>query len=173
MNSTLLEIFYNTKDWLKFAEAKNAMLIAFNGASIYGVAQLFDIDFFDESKFWTVYLTAVILFLVVSTITCLTSFVPRLRFLYLSIVPEKMEDNIFFFENLKDMSEEKILKCLTEKGASDTFTEIDKDLANQIQSLAKVASTKYSLFLVAVWITVIAYASPVVAFILWLYNHNK
>ena len=40
MNKELLLIFSNINEWLRFAEAKNAMIIAFNGASIYGIVKL-------------------------------------------------------------------------------------------------------------------------------------
>ena len=41
----LYQVFNNVNDWLKFAEAKNAMLIAFNGASIFGIIKLLSLDF--------------------------------------------------------------------------------------------------------------------------------
>ncbi|MEM7187230.1 MAG: hypothetical protein AAF466_11280, partial [Bacteroidota bacterium] len=59
------------------------------------------------------------------------------------------------------------------KGRIDNFSELDKDLANQIQSISLVASRKYSLFSIAVWITATAYLTFPVAVIFWLYNFRK
>lgn len=173
MNKELLEIHSNTKDWLKFAEAKNAMLIAFNTASIYGVAKLPFLNKTTGVNFLDGYFSFVIILLVLSTVTCLISFVPRLKFTYLSVSNTDKEDNIFFFEHLGESTPEKILESLKAKGVKDEFSEIDKDIAVQIHSIANVARKKYSLFTVAVWVTVSAYVSPLVALIFWLYNYKK
>jgi hypothetical protein len=173
MNKELLEIHSNVKDWLKFAEAKNAMLVAFNAASIYGVAKLPFLNKTEIFSFWDVYFSFVIILLVFSTVTCLISFVPRLKFIHLSITNTKDKENIFFFEHLGGSSPDKILKSLTEKGVKGEFSEIDKDIAIQIHSLANVTRNKYSLFTVAVWITVVACVTPLIAGIFAGYNYKK
>jgi|AntRauMFilla1563_2_1112583.scaffolds.fasta_scaffold20749_4 hypothetical protein len=40
MDEKLKEIFSNINDWLKFADAKSATLIAGNGALIFGMGRL-------------------------------------------------------------------------------------------------------------------------------------
>ena len=173
MNKELLEILNNTKDWLKFAESKSAMLIAFNAASIYGVAKLPFVSTTENSGFWGVYFTGVIIFLIASTVVCLISFVPRLKFLYISISNIKGDNNVFFFEHLGQSTPKKIIESLIAKGVKDDFLAIDKDLAIQIHSLANVARRKYGLFTIAVWITVSAYVSPIIAGVFALYNYKK
>ncbi|MCP4218773.1 MAG: hypothetical protein GY765_29345, partial [bacterium] len=42
MEERLKSIFANVNDWLKFAEAKNAALVAFNSAIIFAVLSVFD-----------------------------------------------------------------------------------------------------------------------------------
>ena len=37
----LNQIFVNVNEWLKFAEAKNGVLFAFNGAAVIGVLSLY------------------------------------------------------------------------------------------------------------------------------------
>tara|TARA_R110000737_G_scaffold219056_2_gene235239 strand:+ start:892 stop:1413 length:522 start_codon:yes stop_codon:yes gene_type:complete len=173
MNKELLEIHSNTKDWLKFAESKNAMLIAFNAASIYGVAKLPFLNKASEVSFMDSYFAFVIILLIISTVTCLLSFVPRLKFLNLSIANRKEDENIFFFEHLGKSSPKKILKSLVEKGVKEEFLEIDKDITVQIHSLANVARKKYSFFTIAVWLTVAAYVSPILAGIFAIYTYKK
>jgi predicted component of viral defense system (DUF524 family) len=163
MNKELLEIHSNVKDWLRFAEAKNAMLIAFNGASIYGVAKLPFWAQDNKTTFLEGYLYFMIIVLVLSTIACLVSFVPRVKFFLSSINSSNNESNIFFFEHLAKSTPEKILKELETKGASDEFTKLDMDLVVQIQQLSTVTRRKYSLFTVAVWASVAAYISPLLA----------
>jgi hypothetical protein len=173
MNKELLEIHSNVKDWLRFAEAKNAMLIAFNGASIYGIANLPFLNKKEDLSFIDGYFSFVILLLVFSTVVCLISFVPRLKFTHLSIANKNDKENIFFFEYLGGSSPDKILTELTEKGVEDKFSEMDKDLAVQIHSLSNVARKKYSLFTIAVWITVVACATLPLALIFAGFNYKN
>lgn len=163
MNNELLEIHSNVKDWLRFAEAKNAMLIAFNGASIYGVAKLPFWVQDNKTTFLEGYLYFMIIVLVLSTIACLVSFVPRVKFFLLKINNSDRGNNILFFEHLAKSTPEKILKELQKKAKIDKFTELDTDLAVQIQQLSTVTRRKYSLFTVAVWASVAAYISPLLA----------
>ena len=41
MKDELNRIFSNVNDWLKFAETKNAGLVVFNSAAIFGIMQAF------------------------------------------------------------------------------------------------------------------------------------
>lgn len=173
MNKELLEIHSNVKDWLKFAEAKNAMLIAFNAASIYGVAKLPFLEKNVDTSFLSVYFSIVIILLISSAVVCLISFVPRLKFILISISNSEDKNNIFFFEHLGKSTPDKILKSLTDKGVKEEFSKIDNDIAVQIHSLANVATRKYSLFTIAVWITVAAYITIPVAGIFALYNYKN
>lgn len=173
MNKELLEIHSNVKDWLKFAEAKNAMLIGFNTASIYGVAKLPFLDSTKDTGFLGVYFSFVIILLIASTVVCLISFVPRLKFILISISNSEDKNNIFFFEHLGKSTPKKILESLKAKGVTEEFSEIDKDIAVQIHTLADVATRKYSLFTIAVWITVSTYVSPLVALIFGVYTYKK
>ncbi|REE27259.1 hypothetical protein DFQ09_10187 [Winogradskyella pacifica] len=173
MNKELLEIHSNVKDWLKFAEAKNAMLVVFNSASIYGVAKLPFLNKAEEPNFIDNYFSFIIILLIISTVTCLISFVPRLKFILLSISNSKEKNNIFFFEHLGKSTPKKILESLKGKGVKEEFSEVDEDIAVQIHSLANVATRKYSLFTIAVWITVSAYINPIVAAIFAAYTYKK
>lgn len=42
MEERLKFIFANVNEWLRFAEAKNGVLVAFNGAAIWGTLQSLD-----------------------------------------------------------------------------------------------------------------------------------
>jgi len=142
MNKELLEIHSNVKDWLRFAEAKNAMLIAFNGASIYGVAKL---PFWcpdGKTDFIEGYLYMMIIILGLSTVTFLVSFVPRIKFMLLSVTSSDEKNNIFFFEHLAKITPLKIIEGLKKKGVLDSFNELDEDIAAQIHQLSAVASRK-------------------------------
>lgn len=154
MNNDLLETFKNAKEWLNHAESKNAMLIAFNGATIFGLVQFFDFEFITNSVFLTYYLVISIGLLVISLLLSFLSFIPKLK-----IVPsashsnDLSEVNSLYFEHLKDLDRESIYKAITGFDPEQDKNRIDLDLAEQIQQIAKIASRKYMHFTISVWIT--------------------
>jgi len=166
----LYRVFSNVNDWLKFAEAKNAMIIAFNSASIYGITQLFNLDFIKRSDQIINYLIIVIILLVFSTIFSLISFAPRVKIIKGGWYAPVDAPNVLFFEYLKTKTNEEIINEIT--GISDfkTYTTIEKDIAEQIKQNSIIASRKYSYFTIAVWLTVAAYITIPLAGIFCLYT---
>ena len=171
----LYRIFNNVNDWLKFAEAKNAMLIAFNSASIYGIAQALNLDCIKGQKFIEGYLMFVIVLLIFSTITALLSFVPKVKIITGSYYAPGNVPNVLFFEYLKTKSNVEIIQEVT--GISPTiqapYARIELDIAEQIKQNSIIASAKYSYFTIAVWITTVAYVTLPIAVIYFLYRYIR
>lgn len=154
MNQDLLETFKNAKEWLNHAESKNAMLIAFNGAAIFGLVQFFDFEFITNSVFLNYYLVISIGLLVISLLLSFLSFVPKLKIVPSASHSKKLgEINSLYFEHLKELDRESIYKAITGFDPEQDKNRIDLDLAEQIQQVAKIASRKYMHFTIAVWIT--------------------
>jgi len=154
MNQDLLEIFKNSKEWLNHAESKNAMLIAFNGAAIFGLVQFFDFEIISESSFLSYYLIISIGLLVISLLLSFLSFVPELEIVPLASHSKDLgEINSLYFEHLKALDNKIIYKAVTGLEPDQEVNKIDLDLAEQIQQVAKIASRKYMHFTIAVWIT--------------------
>lgn len=154
MNEDLLKIFENVNDWLKHAEAKNAMLIAFNGALTFGLIQVYELDLINSNEFLTHSLIGSILLITVSLLIALISFSPQLRFNNDLDVALKKDKNLIYFSYLSKMPAKYIAKEITGKKYS-KIGELDRDLAEQIRQNSKIASIKYSYFRKAVWITCI------------------
>jgi len=167
----LFKIFANVNDWLKFAEAKNAMILAFNAASIYGITKTMDLDCIKESKPLMGYLFVVIIILVFSCICSLVSFAPRVKILNGGLFGPSDFSNVLFFEYLKTKSNIEIIKEVTGIVDESTFSKIDKDIAEQIKQNSIIASRKYSYFTISVWLTISAYVTPLVAGIYFLYTY--
>ena len=120
----LQKIFTNVTDWLKFAETKNSMLIAFNGASIFGFVKLLDVIVKTETvangvpKNITLgdttiggwYIGLGITQLVFSAIIGLCSFVPRVKMIKGGWFSGKPYANVLFFEYLRTRSAKQILE---------------------------------------------------------------
>ena len=168
----LYKVFYNVNDWLKFAEAKNAMLIAFNGASIFGVIKLLNYSTVSESEFLKGYIVFVISCLIFSTINCLISFAPRVKIIKTGFYDSGKIPNVLFFEYLKGKSNLEIVKEITGDLDQNKYTTIEKDIAEQIKQNSIIASRKYSHFTVSVWITISAYITLPLAAIFCLYTYK-
>lgn len=169
----LLKVFANVNDWLKFAEAKNAMLIAFNGASIFGVIRLFDVEAISKSSFLSNYVLFVIICLIFSAVNCLISFAPRVKIVK-GIYDTSKIPNVLFFEYLKGKNNVEIYLEITGETDSSRITVFEKDIAEQIKQNSIIASRKYSHFTISVWITISAFISLPLALIFCLFTYiNK
>jgi len=166
----LVKIFTNVNDWVKFAESKNLMLITFNAASIFGVAKLYDLTYPTDMEWVKSYLFVPIILLVFSSVVCLISYVPRVKMLKGGEFASKTDSNIWFYETLKNKSGIDIIQQVYDSTETD-FSVYEKDLAEQIIQNSKIASKKYSYFTIAVWLTISAYITIVLAGIYLIYNY--
>jgi hypothetical protein len=158
----LYKLFTNVNDWLKFAEAKNLMLITFNGVSIYGTLKIFESPWLNNYS-WVKWLAFIsIVFFVFSAMFCLMSFVPRLRILKGGEFNNEDIKNIWYYETLKNMSSKEVLQNLYDTGVK-VFSQVEDDLAEQIVQNSKIASRKYAYFSVALWITISGYITVILA----------
>ena len=67
-----------TIGWLNFAENKNAMLIAANGAAIFGIFTLLG-GASASNSMYIIYIYQALLFLFLSAVFCLISFIPQVN----------------------------------------------------------------------------------------------
>src|SRR5690606_2097247 len=125
----LYKIFGNVNDWLKFAETKNAMIIGFNGASIYGLIRAFNIDYIKNSSCIQCYLLLVIILLIISTVFSLISFVPKVKIIEGGLYNSGNTPNVLFFEYLKTKSNIEIIQEITGITDESKFTRLEKDIA--------------------------------------------
>ena len=168
MEKKLNSIFRNTNDWLKFAEAKAAALVALNGIAVFGILELLIND--QLSKVIVFYLYGAIAQLILSTLISLASLVPSLEmpWLFKKISPTQ-SDNLLYFEHIANYSDETFLDALylscNEKAGN--YPRYQKMLANQIVTNSVIARRKYKLFKASIWILVSAISTPIGAIILF------
>lgn len=171
LEEQLHKIFANVNDWLKFSEAKNAMLIAFNAASSFGLLKMYDFDFVKNSCFLQGYLIVVIFLFIFSTALSLISFAPRVKMIKEGLFADGTDSNVLFFEYLKNREHIQILEEVSGLLGEDKFSKLEKDLAEQIKQNSIIASRKLSYFTIAVWITIAAYLTIPLAALLCLYTY--
>ena len=154
-------------DWLKFAEAKNGILIAFNGAAIFGLLQGWSSlnDYIVPfAKYWFIPCS------VISLIIAFSSFIPDLDIVAIlnkvasrNKVPVN-KINIFYFGQIKDVSAEEYVKelYLSENlPLPQLISRSEIDLANQIIINSKIAWQKYKSFEYASTLTLIGVVIPI------------
>ena len=171
MESKLLVVFQNVNEWLRFAEAKNAMIIALNGVVIFGLAQIIELKFIDDYPFVKWYLFLAFLFLTFSTVVALLSFIPQLKQIAPTFNFKQEKDNYLYFNCLKD----KTVKEVTEiyKSGDDNIEPFHEHLANQIITNAGITKRKYDYFTFACWLTLSGFLTPILAGVYALYTYKN
>ena len=145
MQEQLKEIFDNVNNWVTFAEAKNAAIIAFNVACI---SCIWDIEGITEIKILP-YIWG--LGIIVSTIMALISFVPQTGKGISDNEKQSDSDNLLFFKDIAKYSKKAYLKQIFKQYAnlelSDSdIRKLEEDLADEITYNASIAIRKYKWF---------------------------
>lgn len=160
----LSETFLNVSEWLKFAEQKNAALIAFNSAMSVGILAV--MPSVDASICWLRCLGfASIFFLWLGAVVSLWSFIPAVR------IPKPrdwsgglLDDNLLFFGHIAKHTPKSYLDAVLKLTESTDVTpsRLDKQYAEQIVTNAQIAMRKYNLFADALWLTLSAFLTPLI-----------
>ncbi|MEP1445571.1 MAG: Pycsar system effector family protein [Paraglaciecola sp.] len=162
MDEKLNDIFSNINDWLKYAEAKSATLIAGNGALIWGIVRLSKT--FEMNILFSFYLVMSASLCVASLVICLISVIPSLSMPW-EAKPNgtKGSDNLLYFSDIAKYTPQAYLKALEVKLElkNSQYTGYQKDLSNQIIINSVIAKEKYRNFQIAVWLTLSAILSPI------------
>jgi hypothetical protein len=160
-------IFQNVNEWLKFAEAKNAILLAFSGTIVAANTTLLaTIQSLPSSL--RVGLLASVFLLCTCSFVCATSFLPKINLdkilwlksrLYKPIRPQ-VSDNLYYFGHLKNYDSESLLNSINQDYLAGSivlpYNKESKDLATQIIVNSDLAFRKYRLFSFSVYILLAA-----------------
>ena len=170
MNDQLKTIFANTNDWLKFAEAKNAGMLALDIACIVGILRG-DAAFKDPIKPFEGVMLAL---LCISSCLCIYTILPVLnkwfRF-YKKLSNEEFKEkqnyiNVFYFGDISTLSKEQYKEVFQNKSTASTLSAVDDDLIFQITINAEICFQKYKIFNISAILTL---GTIVVGFLSILY----
>ena len=174
MNEDLKFAFSNVNDWLKFAEAKNAGLLALNLASIIGLLQ-------SASSFTNIKALYGILITIfcISSLICVYTIIPLLNKLFRlykklddsEFTAQKQRLNYLYFGDITKLSPEQYIELYKNKNASASISQIDYDLALQITNNAEISWQKYVIFRVACYGTFIGYTLGIITIIIACFTH--
>lgn len=140
----LRAIFTNVNDWLKFAETKNAALVAADVAILIGLASLFE-----KAEGWLlVYLIFLAVFVGLSLVIGLISFLPTTKIPWLrrpAVIQKKR--NVLYYGHIADNDVESYLELLKGVLAEDSEPSlIGRAYTEQIITNSKIAVKKYGYF---------------------------
>jgi hypothetical protein len=166
MGSTekLISIFQIVNDWLKFAETKNAVLLAFSGAAITAIVTYLSAASSTPRSLQIGLLSSVFLFCI-SSLVCAASFLPKTdleKLVWLREKPSrksayslKETDNFYHCNDLRKYSSIELLTSINKLYFEDQiklpYKKEDLDLANQIIINSEIASIKFRFFVIALW----------------------
>ena len=171
MDDKLKEIFSNINDWLKFAEAKSAALIAGNAVLIFGMSKLILSN--ETNEAFVAYLIFCSFLCLVSLSICLLSVVPALNMPW-DAKPKGITgtDNLLYFGDIAKYSPLAYLNELAEKIGSqnEEFSGYQKDLALEIITNSVIAQRKFYYFKIAIWILLSAVVSPLISSLFYFFR---
>mgnify|MGYP000870014583 CR=1 FL=1 len=182
MEEAVKDIFSNVNEWLKFAEAKNAAIIAFHLGSTFGAATI--ITQSEPNTVPEVMLNYIYWFITLNSIGlffALFSFWPQMRIE--DVLREKIEDifcfkrsaieeNLLFYGYINNCGRDLYLSKLC-GSCNKEITECSKlelNYVTQIVTNSRIAVRKYFYFKVALLSTTIALLSPILLPVIFLYN---
>lgn len=165
----LISILKIVNDWLKYSEAKNAILLAFSGAGATTVVTYLSTKTDTFTPLYIGLLISIFLFCC-SLLICSLSFLPKTNLesiLWRKEKPSKKAkrilndtDNFYFFNDLKKYHSEGLLCSINrlyfENKITLPFRKEDLDIANQIVVNSEITSTKLSFFITALWFSIIS-----------------
>ncbi|MBE9032214.1 hypothetical protein IQ266_20960 [filamentous cyanobacterium LEGE 11480] len=163
----LLVIFQNVNEWVKFAEAKNAVLLAFAGAAVT-VTTTALVTAQAMPFFWQVALSVTTGWIGICAFLCAVSFIPKTnleKILWLKQKPSEQQrlkktDNFYFFGDLRKYRPEELLEAINYYYFNNEFTlphgKECEDIAAQIVVAAQIANMKFTLFTYAIYSLLIA-----------------
>lgn len=167
----LANIFKNINEFTRYAEAKNSILVGFNSVAIFGFLKIYN-DF--NSEVVRIYLFSAILFLSLSTLIALISFLPKLRDVRRSEKSScpSQDDNLIFFKHIEKYTEDEYLQALSGvmKIEESALKELDRYYANQIIINSKITARKFRYFELSIWLAVCGVFTVVLAGLYYLFE---
>lgn len=156
-------------DWLKFAEAKNGVIVGGGGALLFGVYNLLGHE--DATYFEISYLASFMVLMAASILISLLSFVPRLAPPFWIKMGEKTtNDNPIYFGDACKYSRQTYLALFNERYKWEDAGGIrllEEDLCHQIVVNARIAFIKYKMFNSALWLFIAAATTPIGAWLIF------
>ncbi len=161
MENRLIEINNNVSGWLKFAEAKNVVLIGFIGGAIFGIlANLNNLPTYLKTNLLNFFIPAAI----VSLTLTIFSFLPMLNKFYFKAKKLPKDINLLYFGHLRYFDKENLVLYIYHSLSElppEPLLKFELDIAQQIIINSNIAWFKYQIFRYSVIIALIGLLTSV------------
>ncbi len=173
MEDRLHRVFETVNGWLRFAEAKNAVALSVNAAIVATLVRFWPENTHTLWWWWAVIATV---FASISAALALLSFAPQIALpFWIRLSAPQQKRNLLFFAHIAHFAPRDYLKAVKDR-YSDESAESDgilMDYCEQIVVNARIATRKFALFNVALFLTVAAVATPPGALIAFYYVKRR
>ncbi|AFZ60228.1 hypothetical protein H6G54_08365 [Anabaena cylindrica FACHB-243] len=163
----LLKILEIVIDWLKFAEAKNAVLLAFSGAGVTAIITYISAAS-NIPKSLILSLPASTFILSISSLVCLFSFLPKTNLEHIVWMQGKPSknfktlqnntDNLYYYGHLMKYKNIELLDAMNQLYCDNKISQPYKkeylDIATQIIINSEIAFLKFRFFTFSLWILI-------------------
>ncbi len=160
MEERLRFILSLVNDWLKFAEAKNGVLLAVDLGILVALSGSISSSLLPKV---TMLFAIVLVFLAV--VAVLVSFIPQTRLRNSIRAPATLQQgsSLLFFAHIAEYEPDSYMKALYSQIHQDTtvVSSLELDYSGQIITNSRIALFKYRCFNIGLWLTVSAIASLV------------
>ncbi|TBX65776.1 hypothetical protein EZL74_11620 [Flavobacterium silvisoli] len=144
-------------EMLKFGEAKNIALIAFNGAIIVGISKLITDTinpYLSYYLYYAIAMSCITIFISFSALVAKIKHSPNNMSLHRS-------NNLLFYATLAHMTDDELIKKISESYECERSNENhEKDLANQVIITSQIAARKFKLYNIAITIMFMGLLTP-------------
>ncbi len=171
MNPELVNLLTTVRDWLRFAEAKNAALVAFSGIMLPFVFSLSDLG-----EFGKLYSISAVFFLFLSVLFSLVSFFPHIdptRHIARFLDRERAATNLLFFGDIARIPLDQFSAFALETFSVNPKSKIDIYAISQIHIISRLTMRKLQFFNIALISLLIGLLTPAVILVLLIFWKNK
>lgn len=166
------DILIKVNEWLRFAESKNAALLALITGMTFAFLNYGKSINILDSEFGSLYFYNFITFMVLALCTVLMSFLPQTKLLWLWEEKRKSTSpNICFYSDLAGHDPRKLVRDIypTAMDTKNNLQNIMICIAEQIVTNSKIAKRKYNYFRVALWSVLSGIFTPLVSVSLYIF----
>jgi len=159
MEERLRHIAASVSEWVKFAESKNAAIVAFDSVMVFGMVNMLKGLAHPLGGAVRVGVSCTVALMLLSLLCALCSFIPNIRLPFLSARrPCNAHDNLVYYGHIAKYASDTYIASLCQHMAVDVtaLNAIERYYAQQIVESACIALQKYRMFSCAVSMTILA-----------------
>jgi hypothetical protein len=165
-----LSILSNVNDWLKFAETKNAALIALCGI----ILPVFLNFMGSKNPLMNIYAISGLVFLGISSFVSLISFLPALSDLPYPLrgkaAPTPKSD--VFYAGIAAQDLDEFIESFSGAYEGEALSSLELQVTQQIHANSKITLRKYRYFSFALWVLLGAIFTPIVFVVMLILSKN-